>query len=192
MSAYKKIVFWFIIFFTIILYLICENIYSNNKNKEGGETKLEIAKWQFNVTDGEKELQTIELKNTYEQNTLVNGKIAPGTSGKFDIVLDARDGETDLNYAIRFKEINAKPKNLQFIYNGIMENSINNLEKLLQGKIEGDDKEKRIKIFTIEWRWEKETGETQEEIQLNNIQDTEDGINLEEYKFDIFIEGSQI
>lgn len=169
------------------------NTYARDSYKNKGEAVSKIAKWQFAVTDGSSILQNIELKNTYTPESLVEGKIAPGSSGKFDIVIDMKNSDVTVDYEVIFNEKSTKPKNLQFECNGKKANSIKELEEILKGKIDANssDEEKR-KTFTINWKWNKQTGETDEEKYLNDLQDTEDGRNLEEYNLDIIVKGNQV
>lgn len=52
-------------------------------NKVSGNGETEIAKWYFSVNEATEEMETIKLADTYKQGTLLDGKIAPGTSRKF-------------------------------------------------------------------------------------------------------------
>ena len=58
-------------------------------SKVTGNGTAEIASWKFKVNENEEKMQTISLSSTINNFTLANGKIAPGTSGSFQIKLDA-------------------------------------------------------------------------------------------------------
>ena len=75
------------------------------------------------------------------------------------------------------------------MYNGETKNSLKDLEESLNGIIEKNISEKQIEIF---WEWKLETGSSDEEKKINNIQDTKDGIELEKYNFDIIVVGDQV
>ena len=64
------------------------------------------------------------LVNIGRAVNIEGGKIAPGSNGEFDIVIDARESKKELKYKIKIKETGEKPDNLQF---RVMKNG--NLEK---------------------------------------------------------------
>ena len=61
----------------------------------------------------------------------------------------------------------------------------------MSGIIYASDKEK-IKKLKIEWKWEYETGSTDEEIASNDILDTKDAQKIQDYKFVIDVSGELI
>ena len=124
-------------------------------------------------------------------NFLLNNKIAPGTSGSFDIIVDGSGSNVGINYEISFTEENDKPQNLKFIYDNVEYNSIIELENKLSGKIEADNQTK-IKIINIQWKWNYETGSTAEEIANNDLIDTQDMQSIQDYTFKICITAKQI
>ena len=70
-------------------------IYTNAKytSSENGSVSASTAKYVFNVNakdsfNSTDTLSNLTLAKTCNVNTLTNGKIAPGTSGSFDIELD--------------------------------------------------------------------------------------------------------
>ena len=50
---------------------------SKYTNTISGIGETEIAKWNFVVNEATEEFATIKLADTYNQDTLINGKIAP-------------------------------------------------------------------------------------------------------------------
>ena len=72
-----------------------------------------VAKWAF-TTDNETGTVTCELDKTYNANTLVAGKIAPGTSGKCPIVISNASTEVGVKYDIKPSTVTNQPKNLKF------------------------------------------------------------------------------
>ena len=143
------------------------------------------------VNDKDEKIQTISLNTTINNKTLVNSKIAPGTQGNFQIKLDGTDSEVGINYNIRFENETNKPRNLKFQYNGETYNSLNELQKILEGNIEANE-ENKIKTLDIKWIWPYETGTTVEEIAKNDKIDTEDSKNIKTYDFDVIVTGIQI
>ena len=63
-----------------------------------------IAKWTFR-TANEDITMDVDFTNTYNANTLVADRIAPGTSGKFIIELSNVGGETGVDYTIAFGSV---------------------------------------------------------------------------------------
>ncbi|MBR3162664.1 MAG: hypothetical protein IKF17_01005 [Clostridia bacterium] len=125
----------------------------------------------FNLNSNTNQVKSVNLFNS---ESFSNQKIAPGTKGKFEILLKTQN---NVKYQIKFDDKSEKPKNLVF---NIKDNynkysSLQELEKYLQGSINSKDK---VNIV-IEWSWEYETDNN------NNIQDTIDGKNIEKYMFDI-------
>lgn len=76
--------------------------YARYATKEQGKGNAQIAKWAFEIEKGQEEMKTVKLVNTAQKDTLVNGKIAPGTSGSFSITLSAKNSEVGVKYTLSF------------------------------------------------------------------------------------------
>ncbi len=63
--------------------LIGGNTYSKYFTKIDGEGNATVARWSFKANNETKRIANIKLSNTYNQEKLVENKIAPGTSRKF-------------------------------------------------------------------------------------------------------------
>ena len=112
--------------------------------------------------------------------TLVDNKIAPGTSGSFDIIVDATGSEVGINYNITFTEEENKPQNLKFTYDDVEYNSIEELESNLSGTIDANA-ENKTRTLNIKWEWPYEIGESPEEIESNDLVDTQDAQRISNY-----------
>ena len=156
-----------------------------------GAGTAEIANWVFKVNGKEDVVQNVNLLSTYHNETLINNKVAPGTSGSFNIVVDATGSEVGVDYAIEFLNESQKPQNLIFIYEDKPYTTIQDLEKDLSGTINAND-ENKIRTVTINWEWQYETGENANEIDQNDIIDTNNAKQLENYTFDIHVKGTQV
>ena len=165
--------------------------YSKYVTRLKGEGVAQVATWKFKVNNQEEQLQTINLQSSYNNGTLVGNKMAPGTNGKFEIIVDGTGSDVGIFYTIDFINEKNKPQNLKFIYDHTQYNSITELTKVLSGVINSNEEEKR-KVFTINWEWKYETGNTKEEIIKNDKIDTRDGENISNYTFDIIVSGNQI
>lgn len=162
--------------------------YSKYYTEIHGEGSAKIAKWSFKANKSSTKIENITLNNIYDQDKLKQQTIAPGTSGSFDIVLDATGADVGIDYSVKFDNLVNKPTNLKFTYNGTTKNSLEELESLLIGRILVSDS--RTKTLTIEWNWDYQTGTTPEEIKNNDKIDTNDA--GKDFTFDIIITGTQV
>lgn len=150
-----------------------------------------IAKWSFKANGETSTLQKISLVDTTDQSKLVKEKIAPGTSGQFEIIVDATGCEVGLEYKVEFQNETNKPNNLRFQVGDTKVNSIKELESVLAGTINAND-DKRTRNIIVEWYWPYTTGENANQIIQNDLIDTQNATNLAEYTFDISITGTQL
>ena len=131
------------------------------------------------------------MLSTYDNATLVNNRVAPGTQGSFNIVIDATGSEVGVDYQIKFLNETQKPQNLIFIYNDTHYTNIQELEENLSGTINADE-ENKTRTITVNWKWQYETGTNENEIAQNDKIDTENAKELENYTFDINVIGTQV
>ncbi|MBE5806408.1 MAG: hypothetical protein E7313_06895 [Clostridiales bacterium] len=140
-----------------------------------GTATGEVAKWNFNVTDGNSQTEAIDftLTRTDNNDSVVDGKLAPGTCGELEIGIDATGTETALTYIIE-GEMSNLPTNLKLYSNEerteeliVVNNKFSKGGYMSLQEI-GARKEK------IYWEWPFETGTTTEEKTANNKIDTED------------------
>ena len=175
----------------IILSFMIGKTFAKYVSEVKGAGTAEIANWVFKVNGKEDVVQNVNLLSTYHNETLINNKVAPGTSGSFNIVVDATGSEVGLDYAIEFLNESQKPQNLIFIYEDKPYTTIQDLEKDLSGTINAND-ENKIRTITVNWEWQYETGENANEIDQNDIIDTNNAKQLENYTFDIHVKGTQV
>ena len=156
-----------------------------------GKGSADVAKWSFQANGDTQTIQTINLKDTYKEETLINGRIAPGTEGKFDILVDATGSEVGIDYKVEFKNETQKPTNLKFNYKGTEYNTLEEIVPNLVGTINANQEEK-TETITVGWEWQYETGETEEEKNRNDEIDTNEGTQNIDYEFDVVISGTQV
>ncbi len=156
-----------------------------------GNGIAEIATWSFKVNGEKEQVQEIRLASTCNNQTLVNNKIAPGTSGSFNIKIDATGSDVGINYNITFAQEENKPQNLKFVYGGIEYSSIKELEGKLSGMIEANERDK-TRTINVRWQWDYETGRDPSQINENDIVDTKDATNVANYTFQVIVTGTQI
>ena len=189
MSKRKKIIIIAIILLALGLLFIGGNTFSKQVTEVKGKGVANVANWSFKVNNNEAQIQTINLASNNNKN-LTDNKIAPGTSGNFQIKINAEGAEVGINYKISFINETNKPQNLFFIYNDKKYKNITEMEKDLTGTIDATtgEKEKNIEIY---WEWPYETM-IDGDSSVNDKIDTQHSKNIKEYTFDIKVEGVQV
>ena len=107
-------------------------------------------------------------------NNVVTPKLAPGTSGHFDLILDGSGSEVAIDYNIKLA-ITQKPTNLKFYLDDKYQTPISETDGTLNiaGSIALEDVNTPL-TKTIYWQWPYETGKTSNEIDKNDETDTKD------------------
>ena len=164
--------------------------YSKYTNVVSGNGETQVAKWSFKVNSETEEFATIRLADTYDANTLTQGKIAPGTKGKFDINIDATGAEVGVKYVVDFEDETNKPTNLIFKSGNKSASTIEELEEVLTDTINADDTNK-TRTLTVEWEWPYET-KTGNGIAKNDEVDTSEGLNALDYTVKLKVTGTQV
>ena len=144
----KKIVLIVIAIVAILVSFIGGRAYAKYMSKVTGNGTADVASWSFKVNENAEKMQTISLKSTINNSTLVNNKIAPGTAGTFQIKVDATGADVGINYNVKFENESKKPTNLKFEYDGKTFNSLTELQDQIIGTINSNDNEK-IKTISI-------------------------------------------
>ena len=191
MTKKKKVLLVLTILAVILLAFIGGQAYAKYVSEVRGQGVAEVATWSFKVNGQEEQTQTIQLTSTYDSKTLVNNKIAPGTKGSFNIIIDANGSDVGIDYTVKIANEKNKPNNLKFIYEDVEYNTITELEKVLSGTINADDKNKE-RTLTIDWMWKYETGNNATQIAENDAIDTNDGKTITDYTFDVIVSGVQV
>ena len=115
-----------------------------------------VAKWAFS-TDNPTQSLTINFSETYDASTLVAEKIAPGTSGSFNIALSNATTETGVNWTIQLNSVTNKPTNLKFYKDSQHTTEITPGTGTITGQLAAKDS--RGLTVPIYWAWEYETSE---------------------------------
>ena len=139
---------------------------------------LSMKQFTFDVEFKNTKFKDINLYETIDQKTLVYEKIAPGTAGNFDIILNSNQ---KLNYMIQFESKNEKPLNLKFYLSGdeTKYDTLEELDDILTGVVSKSEE----KVICINWEW------CYENDKENNIRDTNDAKEIREYNFLIYVQG---
>ena len=191
MNKKKKILLVICVLLAITISFIGGKTFSKYVSEVKGTGTAEIANWVFKVNGKEDVVQNVNLLSTYNNETLIDNKVAPGTSGSFNIVVDATGSEVGIDYTIQFLNESEKPQNLRFTYQDKQYATIQELEKDLSGTINAND-ENKTRTITIDWEWQYETGENENEINKNDQIDTNNAKQLQNYTFDIYVTGTQV
>ncbi len=191
LSKTKKIVLFIVAVSVILLSFIGGHSYAKYMSRVTGQGTADIANWNFKVNEKEEQIQTISLKSTINNNTVLNNKIAPGTEGSFEIKIDASDSDVGIDYVIKFENESEKPINLKFIYNGKTYDSLTNLQRDLTGTINATEQNK-IKTIPISWKWSYQTGNNENEIAQNDEIDTKNAKEIRNYTFNVIVSGTQV
>ena len=126
----KKIIKIALALLLVVLVQTIGTTYAKYIAEERGVGEASVASWAFKMTKNETETKNVELVNTVNKSTLKNGKIAPGTSGAFDLKIDATGSEVGMDYAINFANEKNKPQNIVFIYNGNTYKSLSEIDSI--------------------------------------------------------------
>lgn len=149
---------------------------SENILKSENQVNQAYRQYIFDVSYKNMDFKNIYLANSLNKDTLIHERIAPGTKGAFEIILESKE---NTYYQIKFESKSKKPENLTFKIEGKDRKyyTLEEMEQELKGEVKGN---KRI---VIHWEWEYEANEIQ------NWQDTKDGETIKQYNFTIYAIG---
>ena len=193
----------------ILLTIILGYTYSKYATSKEVTSSTATATWNFDgsISNTDSEVtKSISLGNTLKDGSYVTEKIAPGTSGSFRIIINARGSEVNIDYDVLLKEEeNNKPKNLYFTCEDLVNAKDENNELIkyysLSDMLKVDSQTNRsnlsgtitrennlnAKVITVNWEWPYET------ITDNVIQDEQDtnDSGIQNYNFKLSIVGKQ-
>ena len=184
----KKILIIIILILLALVAIVGGCTFAKYITKVEGRGEGKIAKMLFNVKGVNGSEEPIEISKVNDGTSLIDGKIAPGTNGEFEIVVDAIGSGVGVDYSIEFPNETNKPRNLKFIYKYKQYSSLQELSEVLKGNVTIGTKEEH----KIKWEWPFTTGTTDEEIAANDVIDTQDSINGNQYTFDVIVKGTQM
>ena len=158
-------------------------VYAKYLNKVSGNGKIEVAKWSFLANGDDKDFGTFILgRESY---------IAPGTSGSFDININANGTETGVDYKVEFPETHNKPTNLYFKVGDKVCKSFFELGNELSGTFDANTVDKSI-TKTVQWYWDYETSDNGKTVAENDEIDTIEGKNAYDFSFIVEVTGTQV
>ena len=128
--------------------LICGITYAAYVQQSVAKGTSIVAKWRFKA-NGEKSNFNIDL--TRSASKLYNGKIGPGSSGSFDIDLDGTGSQVDIDYSVKFANLENIPSNMNFFADSLKKNKINLESYEIKGVMTyGASMQKKYVIY---WEW---------------------------------------
>lgn len=196
----------------LLIALVFGYTYAKYINSREVTSTSATATWSFDGAISNTNSETtksISLAQTINKDSIISGKIAPGTSGNFKIIVNARGSEVDVDYDVLLKgEENHKPDNLFFTCEDLVNSRDENgnlikyysLSDMLavdnqtnksnmSGTIDKDNNN-TVKVITVNWEWPYEsTREGKTLAELDN-QDTNDS-GITDYTFTLNILGKQ-
>ena len=195
MSKKKKVVAVAAILSAVIISFLGGQTFSKYVTEIKGLGSEEVAALSFKVYGDNEQTQTVRLASTVNDQTLVNNKIAPGTKGSFVIKVDGRGSDVGIKYNFKLQNETQKPSNLLFTYSGITFRNLSELLEAAGGTIDANaDENAKVKQVVINWQWpyQTQTTSSEEELAENDREDTQDGMNISNYSFDIVVTGTQV
>ena len=163
--------------------------YAKYVTQEKGNGSADIATWSFRIEKDENEdVKTIRLADTSNKESLLNGKIAPGTSGQFYLKINAVGSEVAVDYKVTFGNEKNKPDNIIFKYDGKTYSSLSEIDAI-QGTMGLTDY--KSQLIKVEWEWPYETGSAVNGIASGDKVDTQNGQDNLDYTFDVIATGTQ-
>ena len=90
--------------------MMVASTYAKYTAEVSGSGKATVAKWAFK-SDNETVTINVDFSETYDETTLKANRIAPGTSGTFDLVLSNANSEVGVDYTVSLGTV-SYPKNL--------------------------------------------------------------------------------
>lgn len=110
------------LFFLITVYLIVDT-YSLFESNHITTSSIDIAKWQVKINDdvvnGSSSTFSVDSINWESNGYVLEGKVAPGMNGYFDVIIDPNDTDVSLKYDISFDFSNLQEE--QFVINDVVE-----------------------------------------------------------------------
>lgn len=159
----------------ILLSIIGLYAYARYTTARQGASEAQIAKWHFNVTAGSSDTLNIDLATTRFANDTEHADgstVAPGTSGALELNIDGSGTETFLEYCITLDLTNV-PQNLIFYSDANMQNAYRKENNQINIRGFFDLNSNKTVTQMLYWRWPFETGNSAEEIRINDAIDSQ-------------------
>jgi len=131
--------------------------YSKYTAEVSGNGTATVAKWDF-ATDNAITTINVSLDQTPHASTLVSGKIAPGTSGSFQVHLSNSSSEVGADFTVSLGSITGKPTNLKFYKDSSYNTEITPGTTTITGQLAaGDSTGLDVPVY---WKWDYYTSDS--------------------------------
>ncbi len=154
------------------------NTYAKYASTINGSGTVTVAKWAFDTDNADANF-TINLDKTYDADTLIGGKIAPGTSGSFIIELSNENTEVGVSYTVSLGDVTNAPSNIVF-KNG---STVIGAGDTITGTLTPGETGKEV---TVNWEWPYYSSDA------DDVEDTADGAAAKTMTVNATITGVQI
>lgn len=182
MREYKGLVLIAIIVLIIVMTFFIKSTYARYASDSQAVGTITVAKWAFE-TDNAISTVNVSLSDTYDPTTLVNGRIAPGTSGSFAIALKNSTSETSVDFRVSIGAISNIPSNLKFYKDSSYTTEIAVGTGNITGQLAKQDSTELP--VTIYWKWNYYTSSAGDTL------DTSDGETAANLTIPVIIRGLQ-
>ncbi len=152
-----------------------------------GNGSATVAKWAFEE-DNENATITCELDKTYNPDTLVADKIAPGTSGKCPISISNANSEVGVTYTIKPKTVTNQPTNLK-LYKDAAHTQEFSTTATITDTLAPKAAAQTVYVY---WNWAYETGTVTDGVATGDDADTTDGKAAKTMEISFDISGVQV
>lgn len=185
MSKEKKTLIVAVVLLLVAVCSLAVSVYAKYASLLSGTGPATVAKWAFE-TDNQTDVVECPITN-YDESTLVNGKIAPGTAGTCTIELSNANSEVGVEYTIKLSSITNQPTNLKF-YKTKNGTNYSNPLTTTSGTVTGTIAPQAASSVTetIYWVWPYETG-----TDADDVADTTDGVAANTMNITFEISGVQ-
>lgn len=165
----------------VVTAMYVASTYAKYTGEVTGNGTATVAKWNF-ATDNTNANFVVDWTESYDASTLVDGKIAPGTSGSFDFELK-NTSETGVDFTVSFGTVTGLPKNLKFYKDSAHTQEITLGTTEIKGQLATNQTEAfKVPVY---WAWEYYTSDA------NDALDTTDGTAGASLTIPVTIKGVQ-
>jgi len=153
-----------VMFVSVLAVILVSSTYAKYTSSASGSDTATVAKWAIKLNN--EDITQVESVNfglfdtIYDtdgenvEGNVAEGKIAPGTSGKFNLELE-NDSEVTAEYTINFTLTGAEGLPLEFSLDGQTWGDLNNVtaQTLAMDDAETTEVDEGKATVTVQWRW---------------------------------------
>lgn len=154
----NKLVKVFLIALLIVMVglILVSGTYAKYTTKFTGSDTATVAKFKVSSNTTAETFDLFktakEVDGTTADVDVANGKVAPGTGGKFDIQL-TNDSEVKVHYTLDLKETNTSNIPIEYSLDGTTYVTAENFKSVANGDLEIGSTTQKTKTVSVYWRW---------------------------------------